>query len=98
MTNPAIVEAKDSTFTAVAGTSGAGSLKCLPPVPHAMIMVMNTGIQARRSYHVTALIPMKEIYDPVCEQVRDEGKRPTYQKRDNCDDNNPNSAAYFISQ
>lgn len=55
MTNPAIVEAKLKIVAAVAGSAGGGLVRCFPPTPRAMIKMIKTGIQARRSYQLRTL-------------------------------------------
>jgi len=46
MANPANVDAKLKIVAGVAGVSGAGLKRFLPPTPSAMTRVIKTGIQA----------------------------------------------------
>ena len=60
MTKPAIVEAKDKTAGAEAGSADWTLEICLPPTPRATMKTMSVGIHKTRSYHDRTLIPQND--------------------------------------
>ena len=65
MTKPAIVEAKDKTAGAEAGSDDWTLEICLPPTPRATTKTMSVGIHMSRSYHDRTLIPQNDTCTSV---------------------------------